>query len=260
MWRQEFNLNAFTLHHDHPEQFTRCHWQKADRVLPLWIVYRVMMASYFLATFLYTVLPIRPDSTDESLKKYPIFLTNWTYILETVYFQLGLIVVSRKAYKENGKISEPMTSMPWYYRLYWVVYTIVLPGAFVVTTIFWTAVYDPVKFPMNSGNFIVHGLNSIMLLIELLLVAHPTKILHFYWPLSYAFTYVIFSLIYQLSGGTGVKGIIPIYKILDWRTPLAALGTCAFSTIFLMLLHIIFAMAHMLKVWIKKKRHSNTSN
>lgn len=51
-------------------------------------------------------------------------------------------------------------------------------------------------------NLIVHAFNSIAMLLDLWIVAHPVRLLHCGWTILFGLCYVIFSAIYYLAGGT----------------------------------------------------------
>lgn len=56
--------------------------------------------------------------------------------------------------------------------------------------------------PVDVINVTTHVLNSVVSLFDFLLVAHPYRLLHFYWTLIYGLAYVLFTVIYYLAGGT----------------------------------------------------------
>ena len=54
---------------------------------------------------------------------------------------------------------------------------------------------------LDALNVFVHGTNSVAMFIELCIVAHPTRLLHCYWPSMFGIIYIIFSIIYFAAGG-----------------------------------------------------------
>lgn len=58
------------------------------------------------------------------------------------------------------------------------------------------------KMPLDAMNIIVHAINSVIMLIDVWIVSHPIRILHFYWPMLLGICYVIFNFIYYVAGGT----------------------------------------------------------
>lgn len=61
-------------------------------------------------------------------------------------------------------------------------------------------------------NIFVHGINSVLMMADLFVVAHPVRLLHCYWPFSFAMFYIVFNIIYYLAGGTDkyVQVYLPI--------------------------------------------------
>lgn len=55
---------------------------------------------------------------------------------------------------------------------------------------------------LDVMNIFVHGTNSVLMMFELLLTAHPVRIVHCYWPVFFGLIYVIFSAVYFFAGGT----------------------------------------------------------
>ncbi|KAH8402923.1 hypothetical protein KR222_000381, partial [Zaprionus bogoriensis] len=47
-----------------------------------------------------------------------------------------------------------------------------------------------------------HAINSMCMVFDCLVVAFPTHLMHFIYPLIVGLTYGVFSLIYFLAGGT----------------------------------------------------------
>lgn len=54
---------------------------------------------------------------------------------------------------------------------------------------------------LNATNILTHVFNSICMFVDLLIVAHPLRLLHMFLPVVFGIIYAIFSAIYQLSGG-----------------------------------------------------------
>lgn len=60
----------------------------------------------------------------------------------------------------------------------------------------------PAEHVLDALNVLVHAANSALMLLDVLLSAHPLRLLHAFWPLLFVFKYLSFSLIYYLAGGT----------------------------------------------------------
>jgi hypothetical protein len=85
---------------------------------------------------------------------------------------------------------------------------------------------------LSALNLLMHAFNSICMVLDVIMVAHPFRLIHFCWSLLFIFTYFCFSVIYHLAGGTGKNNTPYIYPALDWSKvestiPIAILGVLA---------------------------------
>lgn len=96
---------------------------------------------------------------------------------------------------------------------------------------------------MDAKNILTHICNSIVMFIDLMIIAHPIYLLHVLFPILFGIIYTIFSLIYQLSGGLNLWVVDEcvlnclnfnpfnffreekpyIYSIMDWTEPKKAI-------------------------------------
>jgi hypothetical protein len=82
---------------------------------------------------------------------------------------------------------------------------------------------------LTALNLLMHAFNSILMVLDVILVAHPFRLIHFCWSFLFIFVYFCFSVMYHLAGGTGKNNAPSIYPALDWRKvestlPIAVLG------------------------------------
>ena len=91
---------------------------------------------------------------------------------------------------------------------------IALPCTLLVTLLYWALVFDGTID--NAVDVNTHGVNFVVMYLDMLLNGHPLRLGHVYQPVLYAFIYTIFSLIYDLSGGMDQLGNGYIYSSLDW--------------------------------------------
>jgi len=85
------------------------------------------------------------------------------------------------------------------------------------------------------------------MLLELLIVKHSHKILHFIYPGAVALIYLTFTVIYYFAGGVNVRGNRFIYAPLDYSRPLTA--SLAFMGIILLtiVMHFIVLLIQHLR-------------
>lgn len=96
----------------------------------------------------------------------------------------------------------------WYYTLIWLVHTTALDGSIIITITYY-ALLTPVFSSTSINN---HLINTVIMLIDLFVIAVPVRLYHFVYMSLYALTYTIFSLILF---GTGYN--TAIYGPLDWE-------------------------------------------
>ena len=70
---------------------------------------------------------------------------------------------------------------------------------------------------MHPVDFNTHGINGLVVLLDLFITAHPVRILHIIHSLTFGVIFLIFSVIYTLSGGTNGSGKPYIYVFFDWK-------------------------------------------
>lgn len=72
---------------------------------------------------------------------------------------------------------------------------------------------------INTLNLLVHGGNSLVMLCELAVTAHPLRFAHALYGASAGLAYGVFSAFYWAVGGTDRIGMPAIYPSLDWNKP-----------------------------------------
>ena len=93
--------------------------------------------------------------------------------------------------------------------------------SFQVTLIYFAFLYplavnqDP-EFAASALDINIHGINTVIMIIENFLSAIPLRIMHVIYPMIYGMIYAIFSLIYFAFDP---ETHIPYPGILDWRKP-----------------------------------------
>ena len=97
-----------------------------------------------------------------------------------------------------------------------------------------------------------HAGNSIYVLLNLLLTATPTRLLHAIHPVLFGVAYTLFSALYQLAGGTNVHGEEYIYRLTDWGRPWKVLLLSSLSNFLAIpLMHLLVFLLHRLvgRLW-----------
>ena len=152
--------------------------------------------------------------------------------------------------------SQPHTPTPphtaWYFKLSWVLSNLSNVSAPIVTIIYFVVLYPDSKDYENQTlgvhNVNQHVMNLGVVLLDLMVTAHPVRLLHMYLTLIYGTIYIIFTVIYFLTTD------YVIYSILDWRNYGLALATFAgLIVVGLPLLQFLFFGVYQFKMWLSSK-------
>jgi hypothetical protein len=103
---------------------------------------------------------------------------------------------------------------------------------------------------LDALNLMVHAFNSVFMVTDLFLVAHPFRLLHCYWPFLITMCYVVFSYIYYESGGTDRYDRPFVYPLLDWRLPKRTAASSVFGLVFVLTVHCIAWFLFLIRKWI----------
>lgn len=103
-------------------------------------------------------------------------------------------------------------------------------------------------------NFLVHGFNSIVTIVDILVSGRPCRLMHFYHPFVFWLAYLAFSAIYWAAGGLNPGGYSYIYPVLDWdnlglTVPFVVIGLF----VALPIVHTLLWGLHLLRDFIVRK-------
>ncbi|KAJ0182367.1 hypothetical protein K1T71_001736 [Dendrolimus kikuchii] len=242
---------ALSLEYSPPKQFACSQWQTGPKPSTFYLIYRwllfITVVIVGVISFICQYLPKNYHGPEIELNyfKWFIYLTNWGYAMIIIQTGLALAVVHkyRNETKCNLSLDEeehPMSSSkrtrtPLVCRAYWLTQNIATDLAFVITLVYWSLVYDPKMHTPNPVNLLVHGSNSLVMICELCVTAHPVRMAHALYGAGMGLTYGMFSYLYWAAGGTDRIGLPAIYPALDWNKPGAAIvfvSVCAVVLIF----------------------------
>ncbi|XP_067683945.1 protein rolling stone-like [Haliotis asinina] len=243
--KREFRTCNFGLNHNEPHIFVSSQWGHPRLYLSWRIFWALFHTSWLVSSM---VSPLGGAV-------WFIYLTNWTYLLLTISAILDAVIVVfvriNRQDIENGFTSY----LPWYLKLSWLLSSVVTEGSLHISAIYWIFLFKDQD--LTVLRFILHGMNSIYVLTNLLITAMPVRVYHVIYPVIYGIIYTVFSVVYHILGGTNEKGEPYIYKILDWsklkRTvPLVFLSTfvalpCLYLVVFFIhkgRLHLRFKYLH----------------
>ena len=129
--------------------------------------------------------------------------------------------------------SQPPTSphpdLPLCMKVSWVVFNIAVTSAPVVSSVYFLVLYPMLRreqplFHASALDLNLHGINSLIVLLEVLISAFPVRLFHCVFPLAYGLSYVVFSAAYW---GMDKQNNVLYPVILDWNQPGVAVGVVA---------------------------------
>lgn len=139
-------------------------------------------------------------------------------------------------------------------KISWLLYNIIVISAIVVTTGYFSYAFimDMETEPTwiaEIGNLHRHGFNSLVAIVDIILLAYPVKILHFVYTCAYGWCYAIVTFIYWTLNPK--KNIV--YEQIDYGKPIQIMVIFTMLTILTFLMQMIHFFAYQLKLYLKDK-------
>ena len=207
---------------------------------------------YRIILFLYIFSWLIVEAVTHNFKwKFFIYLTTLTNILINV--DLLILTVLCIAYAAAYYCNRPMLvshylpekdcwysrdKIKWYVKVAWFLHNSATTLALMVAIGYWSLVYKcpnptaaPPTVPASAANntsspgsctdgasIHVHGVDALLLLIDIFLSRVPVQLYHLLYPCAFTFAYVVLTLIYWGAGGTNLQHEHYIYSVLDYTT------------------------------------------
>lgn len=245
LWKKQFTAERFSIKHHDPKVFILSQWQKDDTPSLVYLTYKWITTLFFIATWTLSIIDISHlNDPAVNRAKWLIYLTNWGFTACTIQSvlctaMLTICYLDARSRGSEASLTGENHKVLQLYKVYWTANIIATDIAFGITIIYWALIYDETKMSLDGMNIIVHVFNSLLMLIDLCIVAHPIRLMHFYCPMICGACYIVFSIIYYLAGGTNKDGSIAIYPILNWSKPGITVLICVLVTLFIIFLHIL---------------------
>lgn len=181
---------------------------------PMFCGARVALAVFWLAVFIWSVVD-HTATAHEADVAWLIYLTNWTLLFELVYLVLAATLTCVARYPNNHSlvVVAKGEQTPWFARLAYAMQSVTYIASFFVFILYWVLVYD--GSGTSALSIVTHGVNFLVAFVDFLIAGLPFKLVHVWAPLVYGLSYIVFSLMYDLAGGTS-EGDPYIYEVLDW--------------------------------------------
>ena len=245
----------------------------------LFLMYRCITSVYVLVWLVQGIAGIG--------SKYFIYLTNWSFILLTLYLFVAATSSTLKfiIHRSHGSQSEPhqehddqdvhiqrresqttlgadyTTNVVWYQKVQWLLATVALEYALFVSILYWSFVHDEGD-EVSAVNVHVHAINGVISICDIMASGTMIRVLHVVYGMFGA-VYIVFTVIYYVTGGTNEDGVKHIYTILDYENhPGHAAVVICITPVFHLLLHIAIYTLYRIRQWSVNrwcKRQENTS-
>ena len=155
---------------------------------------------------------------------------------------------------DNGNINnssydltnDNTNSTHWYFKVSWVLASVISPAAPIVTTVFFTSIYQG-GASIGIGDVNVHLLNLVFVFVDFVLSARPVRLLHCYLPFGYASLYLVFTAIYWCVTGDHVYDILNLDCPVTFTIWTFALGVATLG------LQLLYVGLYQMKLYILKK-------
>ncbi|CAH1803047.1 unnamed protein product [Owenia fusiformis] len=282
-FREEFRVAKFGLQYPFRKPFDSAQWRWPPVIFT---IYRIVLPLYVASWYITLMVITKGRSGIHSSYAY---LTIWSYTILLIHliwaFGVNLVSIWIKRHRSNSSMSlhidtkdgadnyafqydataetssgcqntESVTkSNTWYMKVSWVLFSNSSVAAIIVTAIYFSALYSLTgQTHLDPFDFNLHGVNSIIMILEHCIAGYPIRLLHLIYPLIYGAIYIIFSAIYWSFDH---KNNVLYPGVLDWNHPGSTmLVLCILVFLVVPILQLIFYGIHRLKLWLHLKIHS----
>ena len=190
--------------------------------------------------------------------KYLIYVTQWSYILLTLNYLcwatlVVIYTIIAHCFRKSLKQALPKShthmlpaeyyrqdKTPWFVKVMWAIHIVAVAASLPVTVVFWATVFEP-EDGVSAASIHVHGVNLLLVLIDIFVSRIPIQILHFFYPMTYAVVYVTFLAVYWAANGTNELSQPYVYSITDFgQIPVYASLTCIGLVLVAGIVHLLF--------------------
>lgn len=138
------------------------------------------------------------------------------------------------------------------HKIQWILWIVSLVVSVSISCVYWKFIYTGKDKGWND--YLTHGGNAVVNVIDMFIVAIPARFGLFVWPLCLGVIYALgFSLPYALAGGLDRHGKQSIYIVADWLGNPGGATLFVFGTImFLTVMHFVLTYIMSLREKIHK--------
>lgn len=139
-------------------------------------------------------------------------------------------------------------------KISWLLNNLVVISALIVTCIYFSYAYlvdlegEP-TWVHELGNVHRHGINSLVALVDVIMLGYPIRILHFVYVIIYGWVYAVVTFLYWIQNPK--ENII--YDQIDYKNPLKLMIGYLLLTILVFLMQVLHFLTYRLKIFIRNK-------
>lgn len=150
------------------------------------------MALFFTFALGYTIHDVAERSI---LSVFCIYLTHQNLFVTVLMTWLGAALVSAHHFGRLD-VGKEMTGLM---KFHWMLWNQTIVLAAIIMLAYWYSPHDDGKFCFL--NYLVHGLNFLVLSFDLFIVAYPARFSNFVFLFPAVIGYTVFTIVYQWLGG-----------------------------------------------------------
>jgi len=222
-------LIAFVLYFIHREKKTKssdwdipsanCVTGGVSTNLSIVLVYRVVLALFGWCLLIYILIVA---GNANPLK----FFTIWNWALLTAYFSVGAYLSAKATFRGTSD-AKRLTVLE---RIFWVMMEVELTSTFLVLVVFWLVLVPSIKGldynPVTFDSLMMHALNTLLMIIDFLLMKLPVKHAHFIYIASWASLYALFHGLLMVALYARGEDHCPSYGFLSVAEPTLLVWVC----------------------------------
>ncbi|XP_071123769.1 uncharacterized protein [Mytilus edulis] len=221
----------------------------------LYVFWRLFWAVYHFAWIILTgVYSYQWAGDDPSQQvKWFIYLTYWAYFVLTLSTIIDAVCVVFISIKRDDILQDISPIMPWYLKVDWVFFNISNTISILISIMYWGLIYTGSE-ELTSVNIETHALNIVYVIINFFMTGIPVRFYHFLHPIVFGIIYIVFSIIYEVSGGTNHQNKSHIYSVLDWSdTVHTAMIALLIVFVAIPICHFTLFLLHLIRLFMNKQ-------
>jgi len=179
--------------HEVPLDFVTSQWQRGEKSAA-YLYWRLFVATFYVFSVFTSIGYAIYYGYAEI---YFIYLTHWNLCMTMAATMFGAVLVTLH-YEGKMRVTERMTRV---LRCYWFLSTNTNMYSVFVTILYWTILYKKDVSVIDFNNVLVHITNSVVLIVDLMIVRLPVKLSHAIYPIACGSVFMFFTWLYPALGG-----------------------------------------------------------